>query len=352
LKRLATRIAQSKGETNVNDSLAEAQNLLMRDEIEESNPYGQDVRGTFPLADVFVNANNPESLVAQIQRFAHILFADPFITPTKAEYGMFHAKAAALRSADLSRQVGAAITSREGDILAVGCNEVPKYDGGLYWEGDSPDGRDFTTGRNVNRDTRENMISEALTTLKKNKWLAAEKEAMSIETLKAEAVMQLANTRLNDIGEFGRTVHAEMEAIVSAARRGTSVRGGTIYTTTFPCHMCAKHIVAAGIKRVVYIEPYPKSLTPVLHSDTVAVDSADPVADKVQFCPFIGIAPRFYTQAFTAPKRRRNGDPLPVGQVADEPRYSAPLYVYGLMEDMLEKELDTALKEKEGKNGG
>ena len=54
-------------------------------------------------------------------------------------------------------------------------------------------------------------------------------------------------------------VHAEMEALLSCARSGVSPVGGTLYSTTFPCHNCAKHIVAAGLRRVVYVEPYPKS---------------------------------------------------------------------------------------------
>ena len=56
---------------------------------------------------------------------------------------MFHAKSTALRSADLSRQVGAVIATKESDIIAVGCNDAPKALGGLYWTDDKPDVRDF-----------------------------------------------------------------------------------------------------------------------------------------------------------------------------------------------------------------
>ena len=49
---------------------------------------------------------------------------------------MFFAYAAGMRSAQLGRQVGACVTSREGDdVLSVGCNDVPKVGGGLYWPG-------------------------------------------------------------------------------------------------------------------------------------------------------------------------------------------------------------------------
>src|SRR5205823_8721516 len=61
-------------------------------------------------------------------------------------------------------------------------------------------------------------------------------------------------SQIRNLIEFGRAVHAEMAALIDAARRGVSVAGCTMYVTTFPCHLCARHIVAAGIKRLVYIE--------------------------------------------------------------------------------------------------
>ena len=45
--------------------------------------------------------------------------------------------------------------------------------------------------------------------------------------------------------------------------------GGTLYTTTFPCHNCTRHIVASGIAKVYYIEPYAKSLALELHNDAI-----------------------------------------------------------------------------------
>ena len=53
------------------------------------------------------------------------------------------------------------------------------------------------------------------------------------------------------------SVHAEQNAIVSAARLGVSLEGATLYCTHQPCVICAKLIVNAGIKRVVYRDGYP-----------------------------------------------------------------------------------------------
>ncbi len=56
--------------------------------------------------------------------------------------------------------------------------------------------------------------------------------------------------------ELCRAVHAEQNAIIQAAVHGVSIAGGTLYTTHQPCIMCAKMIINAGIKRVVYGKKY------------------------------------------------------------------------------------------------
>ncbi len=52
-------------------------------------------------------------------------------------------------------------------------------------------------------------------------------------------------------GHCVRTVHAEQNALVSAARLGVSVLGATLYSTMAPCRVCAMLIITAGIDRVV-----------------------------------------------------------------------------------------------------
>mmetsp|Transcript_4446 Transcript_4446/g.6575 ORF Transcript_4446/g.6575 Transcript_4446/m.6575 type:complete len:138 (+) Transcript_4446:615-1028(+) len=50
-------------------------------------------------------------------------------------------------------------------------------------------------------------------------------------------------------------IHAEENAVIEGGRQNTN--GGTCYVTTFPCLMCAKNLVQAGIKRIVYDREYP-----------------------------------------------------------------------------------------------
>lgn len=53
-----------------------------------------------------------------------------------------------------------------------------------------------------------------------------------------------------------RTIHAEMNALAQAAKRGASVDGSTIYTTASPCWDCFRVLVNAGIKEFIFLEPY------------------------------------------------------------------------------------------------
>ena len=61
-------------------------------------------------------------------------------------------------------------------------------------------------------------------------------------------------------GHCVRTLHAEQNAIIQAAYHGVSVRDGVIYVTHQPCLTCAKMIINAGIKRVVYAGEYPDNI--------------------------------------------------------------------------------------------
>ena len=58
--------------------------------------------------------------------------------------------------------------------------------------------------------------------------------------------------------EWSKTyeIHAEMNAIIWAAREGISIKGATIYVTLEPCSDCSKNIIASGIKRIVYAKEY------------------------------------------------------------------------------------------------
>ena len=64
--------------------------------------------------------------------------------------------------------------------------------------------------------------------------------------------------------EVCRAVHAEQNAIISAAVKGVSIKGGTLYVNTYPCSICARLIINSGIKRVVYDQNYPDDFSRLL----------------------------------------------------------------------------------------
>jgi dCMP deaminase len=68
--------------------------------------------------------------------------------------------------------------------------------------------------------------------------------------------------------ELCRGVHAEQNAVIQAAYFGVSIKGATIYTTNFPCVLCAKILVNAGIEEVVYKDEYIDELSKKILSET------------------------------------------------------------------------------------
>jgi cytidine deaminase len=69
--------------------------------------------------------------------------------------------------------------------------------------------------------------------------------------------------------------------------------------------MCARHIIAAGIERVVYIEPYPKSRAKRLYKRAIQVDQdREADHDAVKFDAFVGIAPSRFLDLFEMVKRK------------------------------------------------
>jgi deoxycytidylate deaminase len=275
----------------------EAVRLIHRDQEDEDKDFGQRTRDTFHRADVFVELQG-DRFKNELKRFLRLVFGYPYTTPTQDEFGMYHAYAASLRSAQLGRQVGAAIVDPYGDLIAVGCNEVPAAGGGSYWEGRQPDFRDHIREEDSNDKRKAEIIKDIIDRLRKGKMLVR-------GSVNQQADAVLRSSMLWDITEFGRAVHAEMDALLSCGRSGVSPRGGVLFTTTFPCHNCSRHIVAAGLRRVVYIEPYAKSQAAPLHDDAIRVEDSVKKAStrakdpRVPFEPFIGIGPRRFFDLFS-----------------------------------------------------
>jgi len=72
--------------------------------------------------------------------------------------------------------------------------------------------------------------------------------------------------------ELCRGLHAEQNAIVQAASYGISIKGSILYCTTQPCVTCAKMIINAGIKRIIYQEKYPDELARKLFKEAGVIE--------------------------------------------------------------------------------
>lgn len=323
IANLCQMIAKSNHVTNNEAFRNNSVELIDIDAERPNTSLGQSLTKTFHRGDFFIRLDDDFSI--ELERFFELFFGNPFITPTRDEFFMFEAKSNSLRSADLSRQVGAVITSPNNDIISRGCNEVPAVNGGAFWAGDhqSLDLRDYKQKRDFNEVKKLEILEEFVGFLIKNSIAIVKTDDGDTAATPDQVVNSLVfgefkesfrNLRVSNLIEFGRVVHAEMHALMEAARRGLSVDKGSLYCTTYPCHMCARHIIAAGIKRVIYVEPYPKSMTKELYGDSVAIDEKPHTQinaigphlpyEKVAFEPFEGIAPSIYKQLFSFKKRK------------------------------------------------
>jgi deoxycytidylate deaminase len=326
-RRVASLMDDGIGQNN-------ARHLVERDK-EENEKHGQKLEKTLYHADFFINNSNPNTseIKFQLNRFFKLTHGKRGVTPTKDESGMYAAYAASLESACLSRQVGAVIMDPDGLIIAKGHNDVPKFGGGLYTEEDNiaPNTQDHRCLHRDNRchnDLHKRKLRNKLHTITTQKLenyelssgqstantpnLSSSTQPSAIpvsQKLSPQDKEQLINSivdalysesPIKSLIEYSRAIHAEMDAIVSVARRNSNIPiNSTLYGTTFPCHNCARHIVAAGITRVVYIEPYEKSLAFQLHSDSM---SSSRTGSKAVIEPFQGVAPARYNIFFSKTK--------------------------------------------------
>ena len=334
----------------------EVKSFMDRDEEDSQNKYGQQVRETFHIADFFLDNNTDstdgQSLTADIERFVNLLLGTGLVRPTRGERAMHHAYTAALQSSCLSRQVGATLITSDGTVLSTGTNDVPKFGGGVYDEESTPDHRCFAWNwsheggkfvgchnQRKKRQLREDIagwfaenLSDDLALLTHPKPHSgmdlghAAREAASRDIrafLLSSSTLFEKMPGIKDLIEYSRSIHAEMNALLAAGRSGVPAVNTALYCTTYPCHNCARHLVAAGVAEVYYIEPYVKSLASELHYDAIATELPGsktvpgPGVGKMTIVPFTGVGPRMYEDFFTKRSELKNNtgayDPPPGG---------------------------------------
>lgn len=208
----------------------------------EDIPYGQRVRDCFMSADIIINNNkdyfegNDDYLLLQKKVDKYIsLIENPFSQlPTEQEAIMAIAYANSFRSSCLKRRVGAVIIDDLGNLFSSGYNEVPRLE--------------KTCKQKYGRCYRDYLKDE----------ISREIERVEPDSEKREQIKKSILRRFKNL-DYCKSLHAEENAILNVARLGSSLalKGATLYTTTYPCNLCAIKIVQVGISKLVYFEPYP-----------------------------------------------------------------------------------------------
>ena len=302
------------------DAGRDAAEAFMRRDAKASEKHGQRVSDAFHLSDYFIDntakrltednreANPNWDIPDHLERLIKLVMHNQIERPRIDETAMYAAAGAGMRSACLSRQVGSSILDADGNIVATGANEVPRAGGGVYGEANADDGVDdrcFVNRKACSNTKEQIQIANDLYDDIKN-LLKDDLDQVSV-------VQQLRGSRVGELLEFSRAVHAEMDALLEAGRKGVSTIGSRVFVTTFPCHYCARHLVSSGADEVQYIEPYPKSKAFSLHGDSIQNDVGKGVwiapskgGECVLFRPFTGVAPRMYRRAFQKDRELKN----------------------------------------------
>lgn len=229
-----------------------------RDRNEETNT-GQQVELCVDRSDVFVNNSDDVSIgrfKEKIVEFVDLISGKQPRHANQDEIRMNMAYGASHSSKCVKRHVGAIVVDGAGQAIAIGynenplgthpCVEEPEYDCKCY--------RDIVRNDHfkslADRGTRCPGCGEPITFEPGPPWRCGScaKKDPPVKT-NLEAIF-FPDRALN----WCTAIHAEVWAMFVA---GDRTKGGTLYTTTFPCFQCSEKIIQAGIKEVVYTEAYP-----------------------------------------------------------------------------------------------
>jgi deoxycytidylate deaminase/dephospho-CoA kinase len=213
---------------------------------DDNLPYGQHVGDCFYEADVvivnnenFVTIGNQsfDNFAAQLTPYIELI-QKPLRRQrpiSQDEALMAIAYAMSQRSSCQKRKVGAIIVDENGNVISSGYNEVPMHE--------TPCDEKY---KKCYREWLSDQFFENV---------SSELGSPKIDATKLRSLFRKQFKNL----DYCRALHAEENAIINIARHGTSIdlETCTLYTTTYPCRMCANKIVNVGIKQVVYLEPYP-----------------------------------------------------------------------------------------------
>lgn len=236
----------------------------------ETMDFGQQVDKCVYFSDILINnEDTPNKYFDKVGEYIFLLEEKRKRLPILREQLMTHAYCGSLRSSCIKRRVGAVIATKEGDVISSAFNDVPKGEKlcveeyGMCYRDKIK--KDFLEkfkkcpecGTNISKKFQcpkcDNTITEFC-------------YSCSDCGCKFETTLECSSCRIDIIKRFVpkeldkcRSLHAEEMAIVMLSKLGggISLRDTILYTTTFPCLLCANKIVESGICEIIYTEPYP-----------------------------------------------------------------------------------------------
>ena len=224
-----------------NQTLFEEDDKRDRDEKIEN---GQQITLCYQMADVVIlnqdiihntAAESFTKLKLIVKKYVDLIEKTEDFVPTEQETLMTMAYANSLRSSCTQRKVGALIIDEFGNVFSSGYNEVPTSERPCK----------MVYGKCYRKHLRE-LIDTDLGQVVQDESL-----------VKTVSGIVKKHSKMLD---YCRALHAEESAIVNMARLSISAElsKATLYTTTYPCNLCANKIVHVGIKHIIYFEPYPQ----------------------------------------------------------------------------------------------
>ena len=241
----------------------DVENCIQKSEIHINNP-GKN----FPTKKNHVRDTSFYSMIEQWIRIKSLISHPGIVTPTQEERCMQIAYNSKFNSGCISRQVGAVITDRNHSIRSVGWNDVPK--------GSIPCNIrtliDIINPENVDKEKDKSYSHFELASTEKpykygGNFAKNTKILFSKHTELTQALglnhsfcfKSLHNKyERKDNQVHTRSLHAEENAMLQISKYGGQpLLGGTLYTTASPCELCAKKAYQLGIKKIIYIDPYP-----------------------------------------------------------------------------------------------
>ena len=256
-----------------NDNRREFDKDDINDTGEDNLPHGQRVGDCFYSSDIllkndepFAEINNEDfnKFAGRIGEYVNLV-SSPLSRqrPIRQEEALMAAAyAISQRSSCMKRKVGAIIVDPLENVISSGFNEVPA--------------NEKPCEKKYNSCYRDWVCSKFFEDLK----------TKIPEVVGKEAELNGLFRKRFKILDYCRALHAEENAIINLARNGSSVPLDqcTLYSTTYPCRMCANKIVQVGIKHIVYLEPYPDiQAKTILQKNLVMDDFFEGVTSNAYF---------------------------------------------------------------------